>query len=191
LHSIAFSHAVPDGTILAVEASPTTYVQLLRNVKLLGNVITLNVALSSESGVTEFFVASDNAYSGMKDTGLKLVREKIRVPCFTGDLLINALQIGRIDLVKVDVEGFETSVIRGLRETIDQSRPTIFCEIYEGLASNPDAMETISIMMEARYRAYVIVNGKLAAFKSHSDENYNYIFVAEERTRSFPFLPNN
>ncbi len=43
-----------------------------------------------------------------------------------GDSVLN--QLDRIDLMKIDVEGFETSVLKGLTETIKKFRPLIVME---------------------------------------------------------------
>lgn len=188
LHSVAFAAAVPHGSVISVEPSPATYLQLLRNVAPLGNVMTLNCALSSNTGVTNFYVSTDSAYSGIKDTGLKNVSKLIRIPCYTGDQVISSLRVGRIDFLKIDVEGFETEVIRGLEEMIREFRPVIFCEIFGGKSSNPDPTETISLLIEKGYRAYVIRDGQLETFKSHDDSYYNYLFVATERIDAVPIL---
>jgi len=188
LHSVAFADAVPHGAVISVEPSPATYLQLLRNVAPLGNVMTINCALSSETGVTNFFVSTDSAYSGIKDTGLKSIRKQIRIPCYTGDHVISSLRVGRIDFLKIDVEGFETAVILGLEEMIREFRPVIFCEIYGGKSSNPDPTETVRLVIEKGYRAYVIRDGKLEPFKAHDDRYYNYLFVANERIETVPLL---
>jgi FkbM family methyltransferase len=48
-----------------------------------------------------------------------------------GDTLFDNLKVDRIDLMKVDVEGFEPSVFRGLREHIRRDRPVILTEMSE------------------------------------------------------------
>jgi len=80
-------------------------------------------------------------------------------------------------------------VIRGLMGTIKQYRPTIFCEIYGGHASNPEPSKTISLVASVGYRPYVINRDKLIAFERHDDRNYNYLFVPEEKLAIYPFLP--
>ncbi|WP_181832717.1 FkbM family methyltransferase [Bosea caraganae] len=53
-------------------------------------------------------------------------RETVRMVQLDRDLQIAALS--RIDLLKIDVEGFEPAVLRGARELITRHRPYIFVE---------------------------------------------------------------
>jgi FkbM family methyltransferase len=48
-----------------------------------------------------------------------------------GDEYFEANGISNIDLIKIDVEGWERFVLLGLRKTLARSRPTIFTEISE------------------------------------------------------------
>lgn len=50
----------------------------------------------------------------------------------TGDDAISDLGIKSIDFIKVDVEGFELSVLRGLKNTLTNYQPIVFCEVNEG-----------------------------------------------------------
>ena len=53
---------------------------------------------------------------------LKLVR---------GDDFLANLKLDRVDLIKIDVEGFEKFVLAGLKETIARYRPLIFMELSQ------------------------------------------------------------
>lgn len=53
--------------------------------------------------------------------------ERLEVAIVSGDQLITN-QLAVPDVIKIDVEGFEPQVIRGLRETICQHRPILFFE---------------------------------------------------------------
>ena len=49
-----------------------------------------------------------------------------------GDDYFKAHGINRMDIVKIDVEGFEKPALRGLHETLQSMRPVVVCEITYG-----------------------------------------------------------
>jgi FkbM family methyltransferase len=116
---------------------------LALNVALIGASAALNrfenirvnrCAVGDRIGEVEFSEASDSAYSSMLDTGRKAVERSFRVPMTTIDAYRAEQGIGRIDVLKVDVEGAEAMVIEGARATLADSavRPaTILIELYE------------------------------------------------------------
>lgn len=185
LLTIAFARAAEHGLVIAVEASPVTFAKLQSNTRGLSNVVGLNIGLSSESGLQEFFVASDDAYSGLKNTHRKKLLETIKIPCYRGDEVILPIVSRAIDLIKIDVEGAETGVIRGLKSVIKESRPVIFCEIFAGEASNPNVIETIETMQQMSYSAFVLVGSTLKEFVSHDDQFYNYFFIPSEKMTEY------
>ena len=54
---------------------------------------------------------------------------KTTIYTLTGDEIIDELKLKNVKLIKIDVEGFELSVLKGLSRTIASQRPVIFCEI--------------------------------------------------------------
>mgnify|MGYP006154831181 FL=1 len=61
------------------------------------------------------------------------------------DPYLDALHLPRIDLIKIDVEGFEMSVIRGLTNTLQRHRPVIVMELADATrASFKTAREFLS-----------------------------------------------
>lgn len=50
---------------------------------------------------------------------------KIRVPLTTIDLLVEELQLPRVDFIKMDIEGSEKWALRGAAQTIKKFRPTM------------------------------------------------------------------
>ncbi len=188
LHTVAFSSMASEGLVISVEASPQTFRWLLRNTQGLSNVVPLDVAMGSRNGVAEFFVAEDDAYSGLRDTGRKTLLRVVRVPCYTGDHVLLPLLPRKADLVKIDVEGLETEVIAGMPALLAESRPIVFCEIYGGQLSNPDPEVTIRSLSERDYRPFTFDGQALRVFKKHDDSAYNYFFVPEEKLAHYPIL---
>jgi hypothetical protein len=53
------------------------------------------------------------------------------------------------DVVKIDVEGSELAVIRGMRRTLERHRPVLICELHE---TNPEFVAAM------RRHGYVVEN---------------------------------
>ena len=178
VHTVHFAEFAPSGRVISIEPSRSTLQYLLRNIAHLANVVPLNVALSETTGIQSLFVASDNAYSGLKDTGRKSILRQEAVACFTGDEILLPLCGNKpVDFIKIDVEGLELQVLRGLRAIILRHRPVIFCEIFGGKQSNPDPEATVRYCTSLGYDVFTLVGKDLAPSRSHDDRLYNYFFI--------------
>ena len=82
-----------------------------------------------------------------------------------------------IDFVKIDVEGLEHNVLEGMKEIIQKYRPIIFCEIYQGTASNKHPDKTVKFVSELGYDAYILKGDALVKYIKHDDMYYNYFFI--------------
>jgi FkbM family methyltransferase len=178
LHSVHFAAAAQSGRVISIEPSRSTFATLLRNTAKLPNVIPLNVALSDSNGTQTFYVAEDNAYSGLKNTRRKTILRTEHVACFSGDYILAPLiQSVGVDLIKIDVEGLETQVLTGLTGIISKHKPVIFCEIFGGENSNVDPEATIGFCVDCGYAPYVLEEGNLIPVRRHDDCRYNYFFI--------------
>jgi FkbM family methyltransferase len=178
VHTVQFAVLASAGTVVSFEPSRATYQYLLRNIVGLTNVVPLNLALSDTTALMTFYVASDDAFSGLKDTNRKAILRQETVPCYCGDeILWKMFQNQRVDLVKIDVEGLETQVLIGMRKFLEEHRPVIFCEIFGGRQSNADPEETVRLCVSLGYDAFVLNAGQLIPAGAHSDEFYNYFFI--------------
>lgn len=181
VHTVHFAACAPLGSVICFEPARDTFTCLLRNVEHLSNVVPLNVALSDSTGLRLFFVASDDAYSGLKDTRRKVISRQEWVACLRGDdILVEMLKNRRIDLVKIDVEGLESEVLRGMTQLIITHRPVIFCEIFGGQQSNPSPESTVRLCTAFGYDAFVAQGDRLQPAGPHNDCLYNYFFVPRD-----------
>jgi FkbM family methyltransferase len=121
LDCLAFSRAVGDaGTVLAIEAHPTTFGLLEETCRLNGiaNVVPVKCAVMDRGGSMtmaeggghrdQYSIAS--AGSGSERT--------VEVPATTLDELCAEQGIGEIDLLKMNIEGAEPFALDGARETL-------------------------------------------------------------------------
>lgn len=126
------------GTIVAVEASPSTSTVLHRNLDAnQASVVVVEAAVWSLNGTVEF-VASDRSSStaGVSETlDLDLVRGGVRliVEAMTLDALLDleALSGGVIDVLKLDVEGAELEVLSAAAATTFERIRRLVVEVDE------------------------------------------------------------
>ena len=108
------------GKVISIEPDPRNFRILAMNVKSnkLNNVILLNVAISNEDGESLFYVRRSPMVSKMQtcqrpppDT-----LETIRVKTRSIDSILEEYDIPKVDWIKIDVEGAEVLVLRGLED---------------------------------------------------------------------------
>ena len=115
----------PNGIVLAVE--PQTRLQDLVRINAalnrLSNIRLLGCALGAADGEATLHLYPDlnSGASGLVH-GYRFSRARERVQVRTAASLLDEHRIGHADLVKVDVEGFEPEVVRGLLPALGAGR---------------------------------------------------------------------
>ncbi len=99
--------------VIALEPVPRNYRRLTTTLKVNNvKVATLCCALSSESGYLEFMQSNDSATSHIVFGGKKdLDKKTIRVRGISLSDILKAFNLTQIDLLKLDIEGAEYSII--------------------------------------------------------------------------------
>jgi FkbM family methyltransferase len=87
-----------------------------------------------------------SGYSANNDTG------SLRLPVRQGDKYLSSLDLSRIDLVKLDVEGFEKDVLVGMRHTLRRFRPAILMEFSTTTADSFQDSEELCSLLPENYR---------------------------------------
>lgn len=180
-HSIRWAKINRKTKVFAFEPSPTTAQMLEQNVernRLKDQIKVFATAVSESPGTARFYHCVDDAYSSLKDTGRYEVIDIIEVQVTTIDAFCKEQGLKKINLIKVDVEGFETEVIKGAIETLKKYKPELFIEIYAGTNSNKDPERTIKIIQDLGYHTFVLSKGKKIEWSKHSDSQQNYYFTA-------------
>lgn len=167
--------------VVAPEPAPGTYARLEgqrgRQRPRRPHPRTLRTAAGHAVGEVEFFVAADSAFSSLKDTGRKRIRERVRVPCTTLDALAAELPLP-VGLLKIDVEGLERAVIAGAAQLLRRDRPVLLVEIYGGAPSNPDPEGTVEEIRTHGYEPFIYAqDAGLLPYEKHRDDRYNYFFM--------------
>lgn len=117
----------PSGKIFAFEPGPLTYPRLLRNIRL--NPAIARCVVAERLGLSD--TPGELLWSeevGNPGNATLLGSSGVPVQVVTVDDYFGRLQLERIRLVKIDVEGMELEVLRGGRETWIRHRPFLYFE---------------------------------------------------------------
>jgi FkbM family methyltransferase len=120
------------------------------------------------------------------------------VALLQGDDALAALGVGRVGVLKIDVEGAELEVIRGLEGTLRAHRPSVICELLPSYSPGkkrwafrqPRTDAVVDTMRSLGYRLFrLLPSGEalpLETIEPHSDKSLtNYAFVPPDVVAAF------
>jgi FkbM family methyltransferase len=162
LQSIRMSQAVgPEGIVCSFE--PLNYLQekLYNNLNLnkADNIKFFSCALSDQEGVNEFKINKNCWNQGTFNIGdSNQGNDTQQVHIKIGDTIPEIINLERLDLIKIDVEGFEHHVLRGLKQTIVKHKPRIIFEYDSNywLKTGERIQECFNYLQSINYHVYQI-----------------------------------
>jgi FkbM family methyltransferase len=121
-------------TVHSFECNPRTYLYLKKNVEHVKNVVINKCGLSDVLGTTTINYCADfntgmcalNNNPMEKPQQVQSLNQEVKVDLLT----IDSLQIGRVNFMKIDVEGYERKVIDGAMSTIVRCKPIMVIEVW-------------------------------------------------------------
>ena len=164
-HTLLMAKRVGDqGRVLAVEANPSVRARLADNVAVnrFARVEIVPYALAAHEGRVEFYgPAQDDADSGNGHVVAAADRPRtdvLTVEARTLDAVVAAAGLERLDVIKIDVEGYEWPVLQGSETTLARFRPHVIFEYVEEYAgrggATPDAL--IDFFDRQGYRLFAL-----------------------------------
>lgn len=128
LFSLLAAHRlVPEGRVVAFEASPRIFSFLERNAQRnpRPGLTLFHRAVTERSGDEMSFFDAPEAKFGMGSLANRFSSSAAVVKSISLDDAAEQLGLPHVDVIKVDVEGFELGVFRGARRILSQSRPPL------------------------------------------------------------------
>lgn len=161
----AAEFVAPGGVVHAFEPTPTTRRQLEHHLKQnrVGNVVVLPHAVGARAGTARLRVhyqatgLNSLAVNDLQWHGNLLIADEIvEVPLVTLDEYAQTAEIALIDLLKIDVEGFELDVLRGACRLLSERRIRwIIIEISEETCRSAQ-VEPVDVVRELFGQDYVL-----------------------------------
>jgi FkbM family methyltransferase len=198
LYTLTFASRVgPRGRVLTFEPLPgprafitrTTRLLGARNVEVHGDALgdserAGQMSLPSRKGLPvhgRAFLADDADGLGPND---EFDRERrLPVHVSTLDATLERAGVDRLDLVKIDVEGFEPAVLRGASASIRRFRPKLMVEIEDRHLRKfgADAVEVVDLMARHGYRMWTVQHDRWEPTEAVTERTRNYLFTPQER----------
>ena len=161
LQSLRMSRSVSStGKVYAFE--PIEYLQqkFKKNIGLnkASNVELLPFALSDNASETDFKIDkgawNQGTFSLMNNAGTDSQRVLIKV----GDDMPEIQALTQLALIKIDVEGFENQVLKGLKKTLNRHKPRLIFEYDHNYwaAAGQDISDCFSFLQSLGYTVYQI-----------------------------------
>jgi FkbM family methyltransferase len=162
-----------NGKVFAFEPVPSTHNTMLANLKLnaFTNIATYNVGLSSSKSQLEMNVSSNyDAWNTLVDqskmvANASIFDSKIYVDLIKLDdfIIDENIDVKKISLVKIDVEGWEKFVLLGGANFLKNESPVLMIEFDENntWAAGYLCHELYDLLVSFGYEIFTIVDGKL------------------------------
>ena len=141
----------PSGKVIAIEPVPQNAEQCKLNISMNGfsNVLFRQGAIGDHNGILPLHLSDKSNWHTMNS--IPGPAKEILVPVCTLDSLVSELALDRVDLVRMDLEGYETVVLNGMRETIAQHSPRLLIEIHPHIVGPESMRKYFSTLQELGY----------------------------------------
>jgi len=174
-----------NGKVYAFEPMNYQHAMLKRNIALnaLQNIVPEKKIVSDSIGVKRIY------FAGLGNTGAssleKTTDQYEDVPSITLDEYCKNNRISHIDVVKIDVEGHELSVLNGLHDMLEQKKVShLFVEIHDGnlKKAGSSAKKLCTYLQDLGYKSYSIKTGEKRFYQIGNDESLVYFSLPENET---------
>lgn len=188
LYSIVSAVDNQNASIYAFEPNPVNLVRLKENIQLnqLKNITLIEKALGSSAKTVSFYIPTEDRIS---DTSSvipefskstyegKIEWKEIKVQQTSLDHLSDIYKFKGVELIKIDVEGYEVDVFEGAKDFFKKYAPIVLCEIF----LSDDKKEYFNQFLKAYgYHAYLVVKEGLIRLDEGMIPNHdgmNFLFV--------------
>jgi len=204
-----FRKYLPDAIIYSFEPNPNTFEKLMKKQANDSNLRCFNFGVGSEKGVLPFFINPDsgsnsfyqlnldgdafrlsNTDEGKKNHNSTTLKEKVafntevQIPVDTLNNVCASEGMGRIDILKIDTQGFELEVLKGasniLPNTLIVEAEVMFSDAYDRASSFGE--------MESLMRDFGFVVWEIPYIGKFATEDINRINFIDIQFVNIPLL---
>ena len=143
-----------NGKVIALEPSPTAFTYLRRNLSLnqFNDVETHRVALGKNEGSVSMVLDQKTNLSRINDfVNNSESAEILDVPMESLDSFTKIKTLTRIDLIRMDIEGYEGIVILNGQVSLKKFKPLLLIEVHAALLGKKDLKNLLMNLKELGY----------------------------------------
>lgn len=153
VHTVEWATAMTGwGSVVAIEAQERIYYALAGNIAINNcfNAICMNAAVSSENGTMripapDYLTASSFGSLELRQRdGNEFIGQQIdyseAAMAVVQKMTLDTLNLPRVDLIKIDIEGMELEALEGARGILERSRPVL---LIESIKCDRDALRVV------------------------------------------------
>lgn len=154
------------GTVIAVEPEPANHVLLADNIASNGVdriVEVVKEAAGSGKGRSRLYLSAFNtghSFYNVSHYG-EVMNDYVDVDVDSLDDIVSKLGVGRVDFVKIDTEGWEVEVLKGMTAILGMPDVKIAVAAYHTLPDGkPEAAEVISFLESRGVKEVIVYDGR-------------------------------
>ena len=186
-YTALFSQLAGDkGSVIAIEPDLESYKYLSKSINSFNykNVLSFRLAASDIKQKLPLFISKENRGDNrLYSTNQK--RKTIMVDCLTVDELLEENKIENLDLIKIDVQGYEPRVLKGMINIVKSSKELILLSEFwpKGiLEAGENPKEFLAMLRKMQFQLFELKkNGSLILLKPYDDDQ----FIKKYRGRKY------
>ncbi len=177
-YTALFSQLAGDrGSVIAIEPDLESYKYLSKSINSFNykNVLSFRLAASDIKQKLPLFISKENRGDNrLYSTNQK--RKTIMVDCLTVDELLEENKIENLDLIKIDVQGYEPKVLKGMLNIVRSSKKLILLSEFwpEGiLQAGESPNEFLTMLRKMQFQLFELKkDGFLVLLKPSKDNKF-------------------
>lgn len=173
-----FVRTTSEGRVFAFEPVADTFRALHRRFAAEPRVECVNAAVSDQAGRREIRVGARSGSNSLYVVSGETCDRVESVAAISGDAFLAERGLGRVDFLKIDVEGHEASVLRGFRRAIAERRIRFIQWEYNKtwIPARATMEEVFELLAPAGYRLCKLRQRDLLCHRAYRDSLENFCY---------------
>lgn len=140
----------PSGKVIAIEPSPITFPLLKQNIELnkAYNIVPVDIAISDRTGKTTMYMYEQANWNSLIPLDRKFA-SCCEVDTITLDELLK--NESKVDVIRMDIEGYECNVIYGMKNVLERHSPLLIVELHSSFTPLDSVITFLNDLRGLRY----------------------------------------